>query len=399
MRTLKELYRASSFLELICRYIEINYGIKITETNSHCLLKILYGIFNRYPDSEEDLDQFVKLNLHECLWNNESYFFRNISQLDFVSKIKYDRELNILSFGCSEGQEPYSLSIVLTEKNIKHKIYGIDVDEIAIRRAQIGIYSALDMRNFDERYTWAFKVQDGMIYINDDLRNNVIFIHNNCMKNRLKDILPCKVDVILCNNVLIYLIDTYVNNIILQFSDVLNENGYILTTHEEEHYFVRFSYFVQIRQNPVVFQKKNIDQIIEKDFRDLYFLEESKFVDSPDEVLHEYEQKLKDNFNTELVRRLVSINIARKRYLEAKKWQYLILLFEGYKEEDMELYMELCYKNEAYEELIDILKKKIDIFKKAEDIQRMMEIARKLGNANLFFDYKSLYDKLYKGKE
>jgi chemotaxis protein methyltransferase CheR len=397
MRTLKELYRANSFVELICRYIEINYGIKVTETNSPCLLKILYGVFSRYPDTEEDLDFFVRFHLRDCIWNNESYFFRNYTQLEFLRKIHKKDFLNILSFGCAEGQEPYSISIVLTENEIKHKIYGIDIDEIAISKAKSGVYTAFDMRNFDEKYTWAFDVDDEYIYIKEELKDNVQFIHANCLRVPLEEHLPEKVDLIFCNNVLIYLTESYIKNLVKQFCSVLNYDGYIFTTYEEDKYFIDNSYLVKVSSDPVVFQKRHINQIIEKDFRELYSMGGEDSL-STDKYLSELEDKLKEDFNIETLRRLVTLNILKNRLEDAKRWQYLILLAGGYSEEDLDLYLQICLKNGDDEELIDMLKKKVEIFKKEEDILLLIEISKKIGNANLYFNYKSYYETLFNKK-
>jgi len=67
MRTLKEIYRAPSFLELICRYAEANYGIKVTEYNSDRLLNLLYNTFISYPESEDEFESYINLYLNSCI--------------------------------------------------------------------------------------------------------------------------------------------------------------------------------------------------------------------------------------------------------------------------------------------------------------------------------------------
>jgi len=397
MKTLKELYRATTFVELICRFIEINYGVKITETNSECLLKILYSVFNRYPETEEDLDFFVRFYLRDCLWNNESYFFRNKAQLEELVKIAKGDLVRILSFGCAEGQEPYSISIVLTDQGIKHKIYAVDLDEIAISKAKTGIYTPFDLRNFDERYTWAFRVEGEYIHIIEDLKGNVEFLHINCLKEPLEEYIRQKVDIIFCNNVLIYLTDNYKKNIVKQFCNLLVYDGYIFTTQEEKSHFGMMPGLVKISDEPVLFQKKNISQIIEKDLRDLYLLSGNN-EQTDDEVIIGYENALKDNFNIEILRRLVTLNINRERFDEAKKWQYLVLISGEQNEDDIDLYLEICRRTGDMEELLDMLRKKVNIFKKEKDILLLINIAKDIGNADLYFSYKNLYESLFNKK-
>jgi len=58
---------------------------KVTEYNSDRLLNLLYNTFISYPESEDEFESYINLYLNSCIFNNESYFFRNEQQLNFMS--------------------------------------------------------------------------------------------------------------------------------------------------------------------------------------------------------------------------------------------------------------------------------------------------------------------------
>ncbi len=108
--------------------------------------------------------------------------------------------------GCSSGEEPYSLAILLSERfggtlsDYDVKIYGTDVDENALGVARRGEYSLESLRRV--RPEWLEKYfQDGsMLRINRELRRNVIFGRSNLLADA--PISHCHL--VICRNVLIY---------------------------------------------------------------------------------------------------------------------------------------------------------------------------------------------------
>lgn len=400
MRTLKEIYRAPSFLELICRYAEANYGIKITEYNSDRLLNLLYNTFISYPETDDEFESYINSYLTSCIFNNESYFFRNEQQLNFmVSFFKRTDHLTVLSFGCAEGQEPYSISIILTENGVKHKIYAVDIDINAINKAKRGQYNYYDMRNYNEKYNWAFEVKKDGIFIKEDIKKNVDFIQGNILKTPLSELIPEMVDVIVCNNVLIYGTNTLLKTAVPQFLDILKDGGLIFTTQSEAGYFEEFSSLVKLENNIVAFQKKDLLKLFEKDFRELFHMNTTQKIEKtpikPDQRIKELEQTIAECFNADNVTELVSILIRNNDFVEAKKWQYILLLFRGYEKNDLEIYLNLCLELGETEEYIGMLRKKAELFKERGDILKLMDIFKKIGNIGLYFHYKNLFNLLY----
>lgn len=400
MRKLKEIYNSSSFVEILCKYVEFNYGVRLNEHNSDCLLSVLYQYILNYPETEEDLEMFVKENLTNCLFNNESFFFRNKGQIDYILSHfhKYDN-LKILSFGCSEGQEPYSLSIALTEAGIKHKIYAVDIDSYAIDKAKLAVYDQYDMRGLDDRYRNWFEIKGESFHLSEVIKGNVEFYNINILKKEIKDEIKVKFDIILCNNVLIYVTKTLLKTAIEQFLSSLEDGGFIFTTIEESGYFDNCIRLSKISDDPVVFKKLNLSSLLEKDYRDLHTLN-SKYGNvliqgRKDFEIELLEKEINENFDVGKIRRLVSLLIDRGNMLDAKRWQYIILLTDDYIEDDFSLYLDLCLKTDEIEEYVNILKKKVDLFKDKKDMLDLIDAFQRVGNAGMYFHYSNLYKKLY----
>jgi chemotaxis protein methyltransferase CheR len=184
------------------------------------------------------------------LTNNESYFFRDKEQLNslknyiFPELIKRKQEqktLRLCSAGCSTGQEPYTLAILLKEllpdfERWKILILGIDIDPDALEVARKGIYEPWSFRGVDEevkkRYFHHLKQQYHLI---SDIKKLVDFQAVNLAKDpfpqfhsELKEM-----DLILCRNVFIYFENPTISKILEKFYNTLQSSGYFITGHTE----------------------------------------------------------------------------------------------------------------------------------------------------------------------
>lgn len=110
-------------------------------------LKYNYSINNYCPKPSfrgfhyKTCDVKSKNKINYCI--HETYFFRNIETLEFVRDYilkNFPKGTNIADFGCSNGEEAYSLGILLNRqnKNKKYKITGYDISERVLELAQSG---------------------------------------------------------------------------------------------------------------------------------------------------------------------------------------------------------------------------------------------------------------------
>jgi len=187
-------------------------------------------------------------NLIDELTTNETYFFREQSQLralidEIFEELQLDRDkrggrpINVWSAGCSSGEEPYSIAMLAREvgltPGVDVRVYASDISRRMLRKARKGIYRESSFRDTDphlrEKY---FLEKDGLWQISDDLKRDVDFIHLNLLDTS-KIALLRTMDVILCRNVIIYFgIDTKCD-VIQTFYEKLRPGGHLLLGHSE----------------------------------------------------------------------------------------------------------------------------------------------------------------------
>lgn len=160
-------------------------------------------------------------------------FYRTISTEVFPSFIKDKRgpdPIRIWVAGCSTGEEAYSIAISLTEfleakqLSLSIQMFASDLDQNAIEKARLGIYPIGALQGVSlyllKKY---FKKINGHYQINKSVRELCVFSHQNL----LKDPPFSRLDLISCQNVLIYL-ETHPQARILQaFHFALKPNGFL----------------------------------------------------------------------------------------------------------------------------------------------------------------------------
>lgn len=191
-------------------------------------------------------------HLAELLTNNESYFFRDRQQLNllknqiFPQLIKQKRQqgnltLRIWSAGCSTGQEPYSLAIILKELLLdidawNLAIFGTDIDLAALNQARAGIYSEWSFRDTEPRIKQQyFELKAGNYQIEPSIRQMVTWKKLNLLSDRFPQLFSNlrEIDLIVCRNVFIYFGSNTIGEILAKFYDTLRPSGYLLVGHSE----------------------------------------------------------------------------------------------------------------------------------------------------------------------
>ncbi|WP_294122567.1 protein-glutamate O-methyltransferase CheR [Sphingomonas sp.] len=153
----------------------------------------------------------------EALLNNETYFFRDRTPFDLISRAtlpklvqrRPTKRLRIWSAGCSTGQEAYSLAMLFAEDPLRWAgwtidILGTDVSESAVRRAREGVYSQFEVQRglgVTQMIRWFEETDDGWRAV-EPLRRMVRFQVQNLLEPAPH---PGQFDIVLCRNVLLYL--------------------------------------------------------------------------------------------------------------------------------------------------------------------------------------------------
>ncbi len=225
-----------------------------------------YYRFLKFRDDGTEFQRLINL-----LTTNETYFFREFDQLAvFAEECLYEvcarkeeagiKRLRIWSAGCSTGEEPYTLAIILLEMiddidDWDVKIEATDIDTKVLERARHGVYGKRSVRLVPEEYFQKyFKTVSGNYRIDDRVRSIVRFSHLNLMDERKMRSIK-GVDFIFCRNVLIYFDERSRKEVVARFYDAMNPGGYIFLGHSESLSRITTAFNVKKINSFIVYQK------------------------------------------------------------------------------------------------------------------------------------------------
>jgi chemotaxis protein methyltransferase CheR len=148
------------------------------------------------------------------------------------------RPLKILCAGCSSGEEAYSAVIALQNaglelNRVRWEIDAHDINPERIARAEEAVYEESSVRNCSEevrrRY---FRPVNGHYRLRDRHRKGVRFFVTNLLAQGTWFAAEIY-DVVLCRNMLIYLGEPAIYQLIGRFERLLRPGGYLLLGHAE----------------------------------------------------------------------------------------------------------------------------------------------------------------------
>jgi len=183
-------------------------------------------------------------NLHiqtiEALVTNETSFFRDHHPFEalkqyilpeLIKKRAIERSLNIWCAACSNGQEPYSIAMLIREHfplltNWSIRLIASDFSTKVLARAQKGHYNQLEIsrglsKNLRDKY---FQRLDSHWQIKDEIRQMAEFRQINLMQSWSS--LP-EIDVIFLRNVLIYYDIATKKALLRKVKQQLRTDGYL----------------------------------------------------------------------------------------------------------------------------------------------------------------------------
>ncbi len=204
----------------------------------------------------------------DILTVNETYFFREQNQLiafseEIIPELKNNRDrkrINIWSAGCSTGEEPYTIAMLILENkgfsNWDVNIVGSDINQRVLQVAREGIYKSNSFRAIEQYFIKNYfqEQRNGDQKILDKVKNLVSF---NCLNliDPFKVKLIGKMDVIFCRNVLIYFSQAARKRVVENFFDILREGGYLFLGHTESLINITTAFILKHFKNDMVYQK------------------------------------------------------------------------------------------------------------------------------------------------
>lgn len=206
----------------------------------------------------------------DLLTTNETYFFREDFQLKtFTDEVipelierkaaRGDKKLRIWSAGCSSGEEPYTLAMLLLElpalSGWSIEIIGTDISQRVLKTAREGVYGQNSFRTTDDRYLRRyFKPVEQKWQVDSRVRDLVSISHLNLFDDNRVALIG-EMDAIFCRNVIIYFDLDAKKKVIRSLHDRLSPGGYLLLGHSESLMNISTDFKLRHFPNDMLYQK------------------------------------------------------------------------------------------------------------------------------------------------
>ena len=263
--TFQALNKVSMSEECFARFsnfIQGNYGIKMPEIKRTMLesrlqkrlRKLGMACFDEYSDyvfSSEGLANEL-VHMIDSVTTNKTDFFREPAHFDYLvdhalpelhktTGAGIREPLKIWSAGCSSGEEPYTLAMVLSEyaktvQGFDYTILGTDLSVQVLEKAVKAIYKESLVEpvpaSYKKRYILRSKNRENaMVRMVPELRSKVRYRRLNLMDDELN--VEGGMDMIFCRNVIIYFERPVQQTLIRKLCGKLVEGGYLFLGHSE----------------------------------------------------------------------------------------------------------------------------------------------------------------------
>lgn len=227
-----------------------------------------YYYFLRY-----DANKRTELTkLFEVVTTNETSFYRNPPQLHVFQehvvktvlndlRARGQKRLRIWSAGCSTGEEPYTLAIILHEvlkselSSWDIKITANDLSEAVLATARRGVYADYALRTTPPDIIDRYFIKEGTQFkVNSKLKQLVSFGQIN-LSDRMGLKRVERSHIVFCRNVIIYFDDEMKKQVIGSYYDNLLPGGYLLIGHSESLHNITRAFKPEQHTGAIIYRK------------------------------------------------------------------------------------------------------------------------------------------------
>lgn len=207
-----------------------------------------YADFVFSPEGQEN----ELVHLIDAVTTNKTDFFRESAHFDYLSKVVLPSiitnrsvcrkdPVRIWSAGCSSGEEPYTLAMVLSElaearRDFRFSILASDISTQILDQATTAVYQEDRIAPIPERFRKKYLLRgkdrtSSQVRICPEIRSLVTFRRINFMDDDLG--VQQKMDIIFCRNVVIYFDKPTQQRVMGKFHHNLKSDGFLFLGHSE----------------------------------------------------------------------------------------------------------------------------------------------------------------------
>jgi chemotaxis protein methyltransferase CheR len=187
--------------------------------------------------------------LANLVTTNETYMFREYDQLQAFAnyclpevlsakQARGERSLRIWSAGCSSGEEPYTLAMIVQDVfpqalSWDCEIVATDIDENMLARVSAARYGARSVGDVPDEYRRKYLIEDGDDWVVRRRTATLVQPRHLNLHDRMAMRSMRGFDFVFCRNVLIYFDDASRKAVVDHFYSALNPGGYVFLGHSE----------------------------------------------------------------------------------------------------------------------------------------------------------------------
>lgn len=243
--------------DAIRKLVYSKFGINLTEQKKTLVVGRLQKVLrHRKFDTFQDYYQWLTTDttgvaldeLANRITTNHTFFYRENAHFEFFSKTvlpemaarhQGDKELRIWCAGCSSGEEPYTLMMLMMEHfgpefaKWNPTLLATDISATALKTAMAGSYETDRVAQLPPnlRSKYFRRSTKGEVLVTDQVRQRIFFRRHNLMDPTF----PFKkqFDAIFCRNVMIYFDRETRNNLVAKYYKHTVQDGYLFIGHSE----------------------------------------------------------------------------------------------------------------------------------------------------------------------
>jgi len=246
--------------KVIADFVESHLGIKMPDgkkimlqsrlksrlkkLNMASFAEYINYVFHSAKGADEELVHMI-----DVITTNKTEFFRESDHFTYMTDTVLPEitagssQIKIWSAGCSTGEEPYTLAIVMEEfkrkanrSDLDYSILATDISTRVLEKARNAIYAMSSVENISlelkKRYFLRSKeAEKDLVRLRPEIRKKITFQRLNFMDEKFN--VPNNFDIIFCRNVIIYFDKETQETLINKFCKHLKNNGFLFLGHSE----------------------------------------------------------------------------------------------------------------------------------------------------------------------
>jgi len=234
-----EQYRTLIYKESGIHFTATNRSILESRLKERLREKNVDSVRNYFTEISRDQGELK--NFLDSITTNLTRFFRNQAHFDALEhfvvpefmKIKSDKTIKIWSAGCSTGEEPYTIAMLLSEilpSPWKYEIVASDLSLKCLMTAKEGFYADSKIVGIPDAYLKKyFDRVEGGYKVRPEIMSKIRFDYHNLNNEAGQRGL----DLVFCRNVIIYFDEAAQTAVINRFWDSMASKSFLFIGHSE----------------------------------------------------------------------------------------------------------------------------------------------------------------------